>query len=342
MSHSKQNQLPQWKPSCSLEAMKARAEVYASIRAFFYDRNVLEVETPLLSKSTASDPFLASVPVSLTISNGLAAQPYFLHTSPEFPMKRLLAAGSGSIYQLCKTFRNAETGLRHNPEFTMLEWYRPGFDMNQLMDEVSELVSDVLKTPALKAEKLSYREAFLRYLDIDPFLASDEELMALAKDKTGYTVSPEMSSDSSRDDYLNLLLSICIEPKLGLNEQGEMEPVFLHGYPPSQASLAKLKRDAFGQEIAERFELYIKGLEIANGYFELTDTDEQRWRFEQDNNQRKSLGLDLIPLDENLLAALNEGMPSCSGVALGVDRLLMVKLKASSIGEVISFPISRA
>ena len=342
MSEIKQNKLSDWKPSCSLGAIKARAEVYASIRAFFYAREVLEVETPLLSKSTATDPFLDSIQTHLSLANGLTAQAYFLHTSPEFPMKRLLASGSGPIYQLCKTFRNAETGHRHNPEFTMLEWYRPGFDMNQLMLEVSELVSRVLNYSSVVPEKLSYREAFLNFLGIDPFLVSDAELIELAHDKAGYFASEDSSVYTNRDDYLNLLLSICIEPFLGKNEKGDHKPVFLYGYPASQASLAKLKQDEFGEEIAERFELYINGLEIANGYFELTDAQEQRSRFEKDNAKRRSLELPMIPVDENLLGALEEGMPECSGVALGVDRLLMIKLDASRIEEVISFPITRA
>tara|TARA_R110001592_G_scaffold7032_3_gene39486 strand:+ start:22912 stop:23880 length:969 start_codon:yes stop_codon:yes gene_type:complete len=322
--------------------MKARAEVYASIRAFFYARNVLEVETPLLSQATASDPFLESIQAKLSVSSGRPFQSYFLHTSPEFPMKRLLAAGCGSIYQLCKTFRNAETGHRHNPEFTMLEWYRPGLDMEQLIVEVEALVACALNISPKPPDKLSYRDAFVKFLDIDPFLASDAELIDLAKDKTGYSDSEVDSTCSNRDDYLNLLLSICIEPFLGKNEKEELAPVFLYAYPPSQASLAKLKKDEFGQEIAERFELYINGLEIANGYFELTDAEEQRRRFAKDNEQRKRLGLPVIPLDENLLAALSQGMPDCSGVALGLDRLLMIKLNVSSIEEVISFPIDRA
>lgn len=342
MPDTAQDTFLNWKPSCSLEAIKARAEVYASIRAFFYAREVLEVETPMLSQSTASDPFLDSIPAQVAISNGLSAQAYYLQTSPEFPMKRLLASGSGAIYQLCKTFRNAETGQRHNPEFTMLEWYRPGFDMNQLMLEVGDLVATVLNVSLKNPHRLSYRDAFLRYLGVDPFLISDAELIQLAEEKTGYEESEEGGSCSNRDDYLNLLLSICIEPNLGKSDGDKIEPVFLYGYPPSQASLAKLKQDEFGQEVAERFELYINGLEIANGYFELTDAQEQRRRFEHDNKQRETLNLPVIPLDENLLAALSEGMPDCSGVALGVDRLLMIKLNAQSIEEVLSFPITRA
>jgi lysyl-tRNA synthetase class 2 len=224
----------------------------------------------------------------------------------------------------------------------MLEWYRPCFDMNQLMVEVSELVADVLNISITNPLRISYRDAFLRYLGIDPFLASDAELIHLASQKTGYEESDTSGSCSNRDDYLNILLSMCIEPNLGNSNSGQIEPVFLYGYPPSQASLAKLKQDEFGQDIAERFELYINGLEIANGYFELTDAKEQRRRFEQDNKHRETLNLPAIPLDENLLTALSEGMPDCSGVALGVDRLLMIKLNVQSIEEVISFPITRA
>lgn len=342
MPNAKQSKIPKWKPSCSLEAIKTRAEVYALVRDFFYERQVLEVETPLLSRSTATDPYLESIPASVYVSQGLPACQYFLHTSPEFPMKRLLASGSGAIYQLCKTFRNAETGLRHNPEFTMLEWYRPGFDMSQLMIEVNALLKVVLSFPQQALNKLSYREAFQQYLDIDPFLATDAQLIRLAEEKAGYSIQIQSESPDSRDDYLNVLLSICIEPFLGQSESGEIEPVFLYAYPPSQASLAKLTQDEFGQEVAERFEVYIKGLEIANGYFELTDAKEQRSRFERDNAQRLELNLTPIPIDENLLTALQNGMPECSGVALGMDRLLMIKMNANSIEEVISFPVTRA
>tara|TARA_R110001599_G_scaffold10418_2_gene51451 strand:- start:6899 stop:7927 length:1029 start_codon:yes stop_codon:yes gene_type:complete len=342
MPNTKQSNVPDWKPSCSLEAIKARAEVYTLVRDFFYGRQVLEVETPLLSLSTATDPYLASIPASVCVSQGLAACQYYLHTSPEFPMKRLLAAGSGAIYQLCKTFRNAETGQRHNPEFTMLEWYRPGFDMSELMIEVNDLLVAVLNHPQQKPNKLSYRDAFQKFLGIDPFLATDLQLIRLAEEKAGYFCQEKPGSLTSRDDYLNVLLSICIEPFLGQSDEGEIKPVFLYAYPPSQASLAKLTQDEFGQEVAERFEVYIKGLEIANGYFELTDAKEQRIRFERDNAQRLALNLPSIPIDENLLSALQNGLPECSGVALGMDRLLMTKLNAKSIEEVISFPVTRA
>ncbi len=342
MPVTEHNDFSSWKPSCSLDAIKARAEMYVSLRAFFYARHILEVETPLLSQSTATDPFLDSMPANVKVAHGTDSRSYYLHTSPEFPMKRLLASGSGPIYQLCKTFRNAESGLRHNPEFTMLEWYRPGYDMSQLMHEVEELVALLLNKPSISSEKISYRDAFLTYLNIDPFLISDSDLEALALEKTGYSEARRSGFGINRDNYLNVLLSICIEPYLGKDEGGEANPVFLYAYPPSQASLAKLRCDEYGQAVAERFELYINGLEIANGYVELTDSKEQRRRFLIDNRQREELGLSNIPLDENLLRALEEGMPDCSGVALGIDRLLMIKLETSSIEDVISFPIARA
>lgn len=333
---------PNWMPTCDLSALKTRAEVYAQIRAFFSARQVLEVETPLLSVSTASDPFLDSISAFLKHHQGESDRPYFLNTSPEFPMKRLLASGSGSIFQICKTFRNAETGKRHNPEFTMLEWYRPGFSLMQLMQEVGELLECVLGEKFNRPTYLSYREAFLNFLQIDPFLASDAELIQLAKQKTGFQIESESSDQMERDDYLNLLLSVCIEPHLGKNENEQASPLFLYGYPPSQASLAKVKEDEFGEKVAQRFELYINALEIANGYDELTDAKEQRRRFEADNTQRKKLGLMDIPLDEHLLSAIESGLPECAGVALGIDRLLMIKQKRSRIEEVISFPIARA
>tara|TARA_R110002072_G_scaffold112331_2_gene241331 strand:+ start:46974 stop:48002 length:1029 start_codon:yes stop_codon:yes gene_type:complete len=342
MTRSAPEPNPRWKPGCSLGAIKARAEVYASIRAFFDARNVLEVETPLLSRSTATDPCLDSISSALTVAPGLDSQHYYLQTSPEFPMKRLLASGSGSIYQICKAFRNAETGNRHNPEFTMLEWYRLNFSLNHLMAEVEELVSLVLNQSYETFEKISYREAFQLYLGINPFTASSDELVRLASQKAGFSASPETLPELSRDDYLNVLLSICVEPNLGQCDGEQLKPVFLYAYPPSHASLAKLTVDDVGERVAERFELYINGLEIANGYFELTDAQEQRRRFEEDNIQRIRLGLPAIPVDENLLSALKEGMPECSGVALGLDRLLMIKLQAARIEEVISFPITRA
>jgi len=319
-----------WQSGCSRSAIKARAELYALIRAFFLQRDVLEVETPLLSRSSASDPHLESVTAPVRYQVGGEAHLCYLHTSPEFPMKRLLASGSGAIYQICKTFRNGETGPRHNPEFSMLEWYRPGFQLSDLMQEVEALMALVLGLGEIQV--LSYRNAFLKYLNLDPFNISLEVLAACARNTAAYQ-GPALD----RDGYLNLLLSVGVEPHLG-REQA----VFLTEYPASQASLAKIVTSDSGHAVAQRFELYLHGIELANGYLELTDAEEQRKRFEQDNFVRQTLQLPEIPPDEYLLSALQHGLPECSGVALGLDRLLMIKLGVSSISEVLAFPIDRA
>lgn len=247
-------------------------------------------------------------------------------------MKRLLAAGAGDIYQICKTFRKYEFGQRHNPEFSMLEWYRQGFSLEELMAEVFALVSEVLPLPRVM-ETLSYREAFVRYLALDPFDCDDEELPQLCLEHCAYQ-GPRLA----RDEYLDLLLSHTVEPYLGKEDRA----TFLWAYPASQAALAETDTDSQGNQIAKRFELYLNGLEIANGYQELTDSVEQRRRFESDNQQRRSMGCEEIPIDENLIAALASGMPACSGVALGLDRLLMVQAQTSNIQDVLAFPFDRA
>ena len=243
-------------------------------------------------------------------------------------MKRLLAAGSGPIYQLAKVFRNGESGGRHNPEFSMLEWYRPGFDDHKLMDEVAALVQ--LTTGCGKSEKLSYRELFLRHLEIDPHSVSAEELQDVARGALAFSADLD-----SRDDWLNLLISHLIEPKLSI-------PTFIYDYPASQAALAKIDLDEHGTPVARRFELYVNGIELANGYYELTDAQEQARRFDADQHQRQQMGLQPLPVDEKLVAALRSGMPDCAGVALGVDRLLMLATDSGHIDEVLAFPLSRA
>ena len=324
-----------WQPSCDIAMLKARAEFYARIRAFFLARKVLEVETPILGSSTATDPHLESLSSAVQLRPGGLVQSFYLHTPPEFPMKRLLAAGSGPIYQICKTFRNAESSGRHNPEFSMLEWYQPGYDLSLMMAETIELVTEVLGPVSVRV--VTYKQIFVEHLGIDPFTTDINTLRMKANDLAGYS-GPEML----RDDYLDLLLSICIEPKLGLSENAGYYPLVLTEYPASQASLAKIKVDSEGNRVAERFELYIDGLEIANAYHELTDPFEQRARFESDNRSRKELCFEQIPVDENFLAALASGMPACSGIALGLDRLLMIHKKARSISDVLSFPIQQA
>ena len=322
--------MTKWRASCSQSNLKARAELYALIRAFFVARKVLEVETPILSTSTATDPQLESISASVRKNIASEAEPYYLHTSPEFPMKRLLASGSGAIYQICKTFRNGESGRKHNPEFSMLEWYRPGFSLSDLMQELELLMNDVLG--AASAERLTYRDAFLRYVGIDPFEIAGDLLAIKARDLAEYA-GPEMS----RDDNLNLILSMCIEPYLGVEQ-----PCFLCEYPPSQASLAQICLSSAEHQVAQRFELYINGMELANGYYELTDVQEQSKRFKQDNQERCLVDLPAIPPDENLIAAMAHGLPACSGVAVGLDRVLMLKVGAQSIDEVLTFPIDRA
>lgn len=286
-------------------------------------RNVLEVETPILSSATASDPWLASIEV--------AANPGgYLQTSPEFPMKRLLASGLGSIFQICKCFREGEVSGRHNPEFTMLEWYRPGMSLEMLMQEIADLVSEILGLNGFS--RLSYKQAFQDHLHIHPFKVSDSELAALVEKHTSYRGDP-----LDRIASLDLLLTTCIEPELGKDGL-----CFLTDYPAEQASLAVIAKDEEGNNVAKRAELYYQGIELANAYDELVDYQEQQQRFSEDNRIRAELGLPSVKIDQHLIAALEHGMPRCSGVALGVDRLLMLQLGAQSIAEVLAFPADRA
>jgi lysyl-tRNA synthetase class 2 len=313
--------------------LKRRARMLERIRAFFSARDVLEVETPLLSQAATTDPNLASLSTRYTGPGFGSGLPLYLCTSPEFPMKRLLAAGSGSIYQICKVFRDGEAGRLHNPEFTMLEWYRVGFDQHQLMDEVAALAAHVLERSDMPApEKLSYRDAFLRYCEIDPHGASIE---TLADNARHHGISVQHDGANPRDFWLDLLLTHVVEPHLG---NGHM--TFIYDYPASQAALARVR--AGDPPLAERFELYMNGIEIANGFHELADPAEQRNRFERDLGRRRDQGLVDVPIDNRLLAGLAEGLPACAGVALGCDRLLMIATGAKSIDDVLAFPLSRA
>ncbi len=319
-----------WAPTCDLAALHARAALYTQIREFFARRGVLEVDVPVVGAATVTDPHLASLGVAVLVPGQRTIQPFYLQTSPEFPMKRLLATGCGSIYSLAKVFRDGERSARHNPEFTMLEWYRPGFSLAQLIDEVTQLILAVLGCtgPVIR----TYQEVFLQHLGIDPFRIEFNALVELAQQRCAYV----SRGDESRELFLDLLLSHCIEPQLG-----QHGPEFVRDYPAAQAALAKRYKDAQGNEVAARFELYVNGLELANGYDELCDAQELRERFNSDNHQRAKRGLPQIPVDENLLAAMRAGLPACSGVALGVDRLLMLQLGARSIDQVLSFPIER-
>ncbi len=289
----------------------------------------MEVETPILSSAAITDPHLHSFTTCYAGPGHARGMPLYLHTSPEFPMKRLLATGSGPIYQICKVFRQGEAGARHNPEFTMLEWYRPGFDHHALMDEVAMLAGPLLGLDG-KAEKLSYREAFIRYLQLDPLEAGLEALRQCVASNglNGF------EKETDRDLLLGLLLSHRIEPALGKEQL-----CFLYDYPATQAALARLNPQ--DSRVAERFELYYRGIELANGFHELVDAGEQRRRFEAELEAREAQGLETVPIDERLLAALEAGLPSSAGVALGIDRLVMLVVGAESLDQVMAFAIDR-
>lgn len=311
-----------WQPTAPISNLRARARLLARIRGFFADRHVLEVETPLMSQSGNTDPEIQSI---------LTTHQQYLRTSPEFAMKRMLSAGSGDIYELGRVFRAAESGSNHNPEFTMLEWYRLGFSYHQLMDEVEDLV----KNCADKAfdnwstTKLSYRELFQQYVGLDPFEA-DVATMAGAAAEHGIT-----DIELNRRQWLDLLISHIIQPALP-----KKALTFVHDFPAEQAALAKITDDS--PPIAQRFELYLGCNELANGYQELNDGNQQQQRFDAENAVRLSRGETMCQVDLNLVAALKSGMPECAGVALGVDRFLMAICQAKSINEVIAFPHSRA
>lgn len=322
-----------WQPSASLDALKRRAQIIARIRDFFAHREVLEVETPILSGAATVDPNLHSFTVG-SLAPGDNGAPRYLHTSPEFAMKRLLAAGSGAIYQICRVFRAGEAGRLHNPEFTMLEWYRVGYSYRELMDEVTDLVGIAFQEYRRfePSEKISYRDAFLRHTGLDPHNTSASELATCAR-RRGLAVSGLAEDDL--DGWRDLLLTHLVEPHLG-----RARPTFVYDYPASQAALARIRPG--DPPLAERFELYVDGVELANGFSELADAQEQRRRFEVDREVRAERGLALLPEDRHLLAALAHELPDCSGVALGLDRLVMLATGAKALADVLSFPFERA
>ncbi|MBD1387799.1 elongation factor P--(R)-beta-lysine ligase [Neiella sp. HB171785] len=318
-----------WRPTASRDALVARAKMLASIRQFFAERDVLEVDTPAMSQASVTDIHLQPFVTHLAAPGQPAQLPLFLSTSPEFHMKRLLCADVGAIYQLSKAFRNEELGRFHNSEFTMLEWYRPDFDHHQLMTEMSELMQLILACE--DCDRISYQQAFMDCLGIDPLVASVTQLQQVAPDSCRDLAVRE----TDKDTLLQLLFSMVIEPQIG-----QHRPVFVFGFPASQAALAQL--NTADPRVADRFELYFKGIELANGFRELQDAAEQRRRFEQDCAWRAANGLPQAPIDERFLAALDHGLPECSGVALGVDRLLMLKIGAGDISQVVAFPVDRA
>ena len=325
-----------WRPSATLAVLKQRADLLARAREFFARRAVMEVETPILSAAAVSDPQLHSLRTEIAGVSGAR----YLHTSPEYAMKRLLAAGSGDIFQVCKVFRDEESGRWHNPEFTMIEWYRLALDDAALMDEVEALLAHMLDgvRELLPAERLCYAAALQRHAGVDAFAASEGELSAAA-------VRHGIHCDSNldRDAKLDLLMGLLVGPRLGFDR-----PCFICDYPVSQAALARLKQpqrragEAAPHAVAARFELYLDGVELANGFHELTHAAQQRERFMADLGIRRRRDQPLAPLDERLLAALEQGLPDCAGVALGFDRLVAVALGMVRLADAMSFTIDNA
>jgi lysyl-tRNA synthetase class 2 len=317
-----------WQPSATLNALQRRGAMLAAAREFFAKRRVLEVETPILSAAAVTDPHIESLRTQVA---GMAA-PVYLCTSPEYAMKRLLAAGSGDIYQICKVFRDAERGAWHNPEFTLIEWYRLGFDEAALMDEVEMLLSYLL-APQRRLEppeRVTYAQAMQRHAGIDVDRSSDRELIQAAR---GHGI--DCRTELDRDAKLDLLMGLVVGPRLGRER-----PTFVIDYPVSQAALARQKPGL--PPVAARFELYLDGIELANGFHELADADAQRARFMNDLQLRHARGQTERPLDEHLLAALAAGLPDCAGVALGFDRLVAIALGAPNLAAAMAFTIDNA
>ncbi|PIQ38025.1 MAG: EF-P lysine aminoacylase GenX [Lysobacterales bacterium CG17_big_fil_post_rev_8_21_14_2_50_64_11] len=319
-----------WQPSASLAALKQRAGLYAMIRRFFSERAVIEVETPVLSRAGNPDPNIQS----LTLTVNLPQMPSgrrWLRTSPEFALKRLVAAGLGDCFEMGRVFRDGEAGRRHNPEFTLLEWYRVGWDHRRLMEETADLVQAAMALSGRRTSvrEISFRDLYRSTLGIDPFTDSDHALRAplavYAIDATGL----------GRDDWLDLLMTHLIQPALPSNRV-----LLVYDYPPSQCALARIRPDS--PPVAERFELYLGPLEIANGYHELINPAEQRERFTANADVRQRRGERPIPIDQAFIAALDAGLPACAGVAVGVDRLLMAMLGTDNIHDVMAFAAERA
>ncbi len=324
-----------WTPACTPEALRLRAKLLAGIRRFFAARDVLEVETPLLCHAAVTDPNLHAFTTRFVPPGAPQGRDLYLQTSPEFAMKRLLAAGSGSIYQICKAFRDEESGRHHNPEFTLLEWYRVGFSLADLMDEVEALLAEVCGAayPLAPAGRHGYAELFERHLGIDPLTATLADFARCAEARDFPEASALCGDD--RKVWLDLLFSYFVQPQLGRGRAS-----FVYGYPACLPSLARHNPD--DPRVVERVEVFLEGLELGNGFHELADAVEQEARFDHDLAERQGRGLALPPKDERLLAALRHGLPDCSGIAIGLDRLLMLLAGAGAIGEVLAFPVDRA
>ena len=325
-----------WQPSASIDVLKKRAQLLVTAREYLNASGAYEVETPALSHFASSELHLSSWQAQTISENNKQA---YLHTSPELFMKRLLAAGSGDIYQFCKVFRADEQGRQHNPEFTMLEWYRHDLSMQEMMDAVANFVQSCLdrNNAAKNNNKISiikstYQDLFQTHVKLDPFSIGTDELANWAKINIQNDIVGMQSA--SKDDWLDLIMTHCIEPKLD-----KKALTFVYHYPASQASLARLDKD--NSSLAERFELYYAGMELANGFHELADGYEQRARMDNENKQRVELDLPVIAYDEFFLASLDAGLPDCCGVAIGIDRLIMAGLNTPQISDVVSFDFSR-
>ncbi len=314
---------PGWRPGASRHAVEARAELLASIRSFFASRRVMEVETPVLSRAGNSDPNIQSIS-----TDGMPKR--YLRTSPEYAMKRLLAAGFSNIYELGRAFRAGEKGRSHNPEFTLLEWYRGGIAYLDLASEVCELIRFCGngQFEDWPQQRVSYRNLFLEHIGLDPFTCGETDLSSAAAERGIHAGS------LSQQEWLDLLLGEVIEPAL----PGETLTI-VHDFLPEQAALARIRPD--DPAVAERFEVYLGQVELANGYQELTDGEEQLRRFERETRLRSARGEETAPIDSQLIEALRQGLPECSGVALGVDRLLMAILKLDQIDAVLTFSADR-
>ncbi len=322
---------PDYLPSATLAAVRFRAEMLRRLRTFFDERGFLEVDTPILSADTLVDRHLAAFSTELPCGPGRPPQTLWLQTSPEFHMKRLLAAGAEAIYQVAHVFRQGEIGRLHNPEFTMVEWYRAGDDPAQGMQLLSDLCEAMLRRGP--AEWVSYRQAFERHVGLDPHAAPTEALAARCR-ALRLAVPPGFAA-ADRDSWLDFLLGECVQAHLGCDR-----PAILYDYPASQAMLARV-RDG-DPPVAERFELYVDGVELANGYHELLDAAELRRRNGAVNAQRVADGNAALPEESRLLAAMEAGLPAAVGVALGFDRLVMLAFGATRLAEVVAFPIGRA
>lgn len=326
------SQAPQdWQPTASRQSLQLRASLNRLVREFFHTRGCLEVETPILSEAGNTDPNIESFSLQFSGPRSAGEAQRWLRTSPEFALKRLLAAGIGDCYELGRVFRNGEAGRRHNPEFTLLEWYRVGWDHRRLMGEAIELVQAALALVGREttANSMPYAELFKQILGICPHTASLEQLQAPMAE---FSIDPD---GLGRDDWLDLLLTHRIESALPSHAL-----TVVYDYPASQCALARVRPG--DPPLAERFELFLGGIELANGYHELLDAGEQRARFERDQAVRRERGSPQPPIDARLIEALHAGLPSCAGVAMGLDRLLMAMLDTQGIADVMAFPFARA